>query len=172
MVQWAYRTGSMSTRLTAVYHVRSEAAGIEERAQSIAVEQSVEMPLSAIGDATVLSTIVGQVEGVADLGHGQFEVRIGLAVATTGFEAGQLMNMLFGNTSLHEHVQLHDVWLPADLATAFTGPHHGIDGLRKRVGAAGQAMTCSALKPQGLSARSLADRAYRLALGGLDFIKD
>jgi ribulose-bisphosphate carboxylase large chain len=162
----------MSARLTAIYHVRGEAATISERARAIAVEQSVETPLAAIRDASVLSEIVGQVEEVTDLGHGRFEVRIALAVATTGFEAGQLMNMLFGNTSIHEDVQLHDALLPADLVTAFTGPRQGIDGLRRRAGAMGRAMTCSALKPQGLPTRALADLAYRLALGGIDVIKD
>ena len=38
------------SRLTAIYHVRSDARAIEARAQAIAVEQSVEMPLSAIED--------------------------------------------------------------------------------------------------------------------------
>ena len=104
----------MVARLTAIYQVRCEAAQIEERARTIAMEQSVEMPVAAIQDAAVLSEIVGQLEAITDLGHGLFEVRIGLAAATTGFEAGQLMNMLFGNTSIHEDVQLHDVVLPAE----------------------------------------------------------
>lgn len=162
----------MSPRLTAVYHVRSEAQAIAERARAIAVEQSVEMPLTAIADATVLEDIVGQVESIADLGGSVFEVRIGLAVATTGFEVGQLMNMLFGNTSIHEDVQLRDVLLPADLAAAFSGPRQGIAGLRRQAGARGRAMTCSALKPQGLRTQALADLAYQMAFGGLDFIKD
>lgn len=33
-------------------------------------------------------------------------------------------------------------------------------------------MTCSALKPQGMPSEALADLAMRLALGGVDFIKD
>jgi ribulose-bisphosphate carboxylase large chain len=158
--------------LTAIYHVQSDAASIAERARAIAVEQSVEMPVAAITDETVLSEIVGQVEDVTELGPGCFAVRIGLAVATTGGEAGQLLNMLFGNTAIHEDVRLHDVVLPAELVAAFTGPQQGIEGLRQRVGAATRAMTCSALKPQGLRTAALAELAYQLALGGLDFIKD
>ena len=38
-----------------------------------------------------------------------FDVRIGLATATVGDDAGQLLNMVFGNTSLHEDVMLVDV---------------------------------------------------------------
>lgn len=160
------------SRLTAIYYVRSDARSIESRAHAIAVEQSVEMPVSAIEDPVVLSDVVGRVDAIGDCGNGVFEVRIGLATDTTGFEAGQLMNMLFGNTSINDDVTLHDVVFPNDMLSAFGGPHHGLDGLRRRVGAVGRAMTCSALKPQGLSPERLADLADRLTRGGLDFIKD
>ena len=162
----------MTAALTAIYHVRGDARSIEGRARAIAVEQSVEMPVSAIDDQFVLSDILGRVEAICDHGGGLFEVRIALASATTGLEAGQLVNMLFGNTSIHDDVVLHDVVFPAEVTAAFGGPRHGLDGLRKRVGAQGRAMTCSALKPQGVSPQRLADLAGRLARGGLDFIKD
>jgi len=152
--------------------VRGDAASIERRADAIAVEQSVEMPLSAIDDARVLSEIVGRVEAIEHRGDGLYEVRIGLALATIGADAGQLFSMLYGNTSLHDDVILHDVEIPAELAALFGGPRHGITGLRARVGAAGRALTCSALKPQGLPPARLAELAGRLAAGGLDFIKD
>src|ERR1700754_1812823 len=98
----------MNGRFTVTYHVRSTAAEIEARAQGIAVEQSVEMPLAAIQDAAILSDIVGAVEGISDIGGGLFEVRIGLAPETVGDDAGQFLNMIFGNTSLHEDVVLKD----------------------------------------------------------------
>lgn len=159
-------------RLTAIYHVRESADRIDARALGIAVEQSVEMPVAPITDRNVLDNIVGRVEGVAELAPGFFEVKIGLAVATTGLEAGQLLNMLFGNTSLHPDVILHDVELPATVLAAFGGPRHGLAGLRAMVGAGARALTCSALKPQGLPPEGLAAIAAQLALGGLDFIKD
>ncbi len=169
----------MTSRLTAIYRVRSDdPATLESRALAIAVEQSVEMPIAAIDEPAVLTDIVGRVEAIADLGQGVFEVRIGLAVATLLDSAGngdfgQLLNMLFGNTSLQSDVTLRDVILPAGLsAGSFPGPHHGIAGLRARAGAHGRALTCSALKPQGLSAARLALLAERFARGGVDFIKD
>lgn len=160
------------SRITAVYRVRGDAAAIENRAQTIAVEQSVEMPVSAIDDRQVLANIVGQVEAIAPWGEGAFEVRIGLAAATVGPEAGQLMNMLFGNTSIHDDVTLEDVILPPTVTAAFGGPNHGCEGLRGRCGGAGRAMTCSALKPQGMPAEALGALAGRMASGGIDFIKD
>jgi ribulose-bisphosphate carboxylase large chain len=59
-------TPDSSARLTAVYHVRGDVASIGERARAIAVEQSVEMPVSAIGDPFVLGAILGQVEDVQE----------------------------------------------------------------------------------------------------------
>ena len=159
-------------RLTAVYHVQSEANAVEARAKAIAVEQSVEMPIEAITDASVLTDIVGQVETITALGPALFEVRIGLALATTGLEAGQLFNMLFGNISLQDDVTLVDIILPDQALAAFGGPSVGIAGLRRMAGAEGRAMTCAALKPQGLPASGLATIAERLTLGGIDFIKD
>ncbi|WP_428483167.1 RuBisCO large subunit C-terminal-like domain-containing protein [Rhodopila sp.] len=154
------------------YRVRADAASIEARAQAIAVEQSVEMPLAAIDDPSVLEDIVGQVEAIHDLGANTFAVRIGLAVATVGTDAGQLLNMLFGNTSLHEDVVLVDVDIPAPLRLAFGGPRHGIAGLRHRLALHGRAFTGSALKPQGLPVDRLGRLAEQFARGGLDIIKD
>jgi ribulose-bisphosphate carboxylase large chain len=163
---------AVTDRFTVTYRVRATAAEIQARAQGIAVEQSVEMPLAAIDDETVLSDIVGAVEQIADLGTGLFEVRIGLATATVGHDAGQFLNMLFGNTSLHDDVVLCDVAVPDALAQTFGGPRHGIAALRQRLGLHGRAMTGSALKPQGLPPERLGLLAEHLARGGLDFIKD
>jgi ribulose-bisphosphate carboxylase large chain len=160
------------TRLVATYRVQSDASAIEARARAIAVEQSVEMPLDAIEDAAILDEIVGRVEGIEDQGGGRFAVRIGLAEATVGADAGQLLNMLFGNTSLQEDVALLDVELPAAVAARFGGPRHGIGGLRARADAANRALTCSAIKPQGLPPDRLAALVERFARGGLDFVKD
>ncbi len=166
----------MSERITVLYHVRDSAERIAARAHAIAVEQSVEMPVSAISDPGVLDDIVGAVEAIRDLGDGRFEVQIGLAVATFstsgGPEAGQLMNMLFGNSSIHADIELHDVVFPDSVLAGFGGPNHGLAGLRAKVGASDRALTCSALKPQGLDAKGLAEIAGQLAKGRLDFIKD
>ncbi|MSP02442.1 MAG: ribulose 1,5-bisphosphate carboxylase [Acetobacteraceae bacterium] len=157
----------MTERFTVTYHVRSDAASIEARAQGIAVEQSVEMPLAAVDEPSVLTDIVGKVEGIGDLGNGLFSVRIGLALATIGTDPGQFLNMLFGNTSLQDDVTLRDCDVPARF-----DPGPGTSALRTRLGVPARAFTGSALKPQGLPAERLAGLAERFALGALDFIKD
>jgi len=158
--------------LQAVYLVRCEARSIEERARAIAVEQSVEMPVSAIEDDFVRAEIVGRVEGITERESNLFEVRISLAVETVGHDPGQLINMLFGNTSLHEDVVLTDVAFPQATVAVFGGPRHGLHALRRRVGAPARALTCSPLKPQGLPAARLAELAKSFAQGGVDYIKD
>jgi len=162
----------VKTVVQAIYRVRSDARSIEERARAIAVEQSVEMPVSAIEDERVRADIVGRVLAIKDIGDGLFEVRIALAGETVGSDAGQLLNMLFGNTSIHDDVVLADAELPDELVKLFGGPRHGLDGLRRRVNAGRRALTSSAIKPQGLPAARLAELAQRFARGGIDYIKD
>jgi ribulose-bisphosphate carboxylase large chain len=161
-----------NARLTAVYRVRAAASEIEARARAIAVEQSVEMPVEAIRDPAIRDAIVGAVGAIADLGGGVFEVEIGLATATVGDDAGQLLNMLFGNASLLEDVALSDFRLPEAMLARFPGPALGLPGLRALAGAPRRALTAAALKPQGLPPESLGALAYELALGGVDLIKD
>jgi len=159
-------------RLQATYLVRCDARSIEERARAIAVEQSVEMPVSAIADDFVRSEIVGRVEAISEKQDQLFEVRISLSAETIGDDPGQLINMLFGNTSLHEDVVLSDVAFPKGLIENFGGPRHGLEKLRQRVGAPARALTCSPLKPQGLPPMQLAELAKDLAQAGIDYIKD
>lgn len=159
-------------RIKARYRLRCEAGAVEDRAQMIAVEQSVEMPLAGVRDREIMENIVGKVLRVEQRGERLFEVTIGLSARTVGADAGQLLNMLLGNTSMHEDVSLEDADIPEPFPGIFGGPNHGIEGLRTLAGAKRRALTCSALKPQGLSPEKLAALAKEFALGGADFIKD
>jgi ribulose-bisphosphate carboxylase large chain len=161
----------MNTRIQTVYRVKADAKTIEARARGIAVEQSVEMPVEPIDDPFVLNEIVGRVENIHDLGGGEYEVKIGLASITTGYDAGQLVNMILGNTSLQDGITLVDATFPDDITKAFGGPNLGLEGLRARVNATG-AISATALKPQGSSPQVLAKLAHDIALGGIDYIKD
>jgi ribulose-bisphosphate carboxylase large chain len=158
----------MTERFTVTYHVRGDAGSIEARARAIAVEQSVEMPLAAIDEPAVSREVVGEVVSIDDLGRNTFCVRIDLALATVGDDPGQFLNMLFGNTSLHEDVILRDAVIPNRLRRDGLGTPE----LRRRLGVARRAFTGSALKPQGLAPARLAELAERFARGRLDFIKD
>lgn len=155
------------------YHLRSAAGEAEARARAIAVEQSIEMPPEAVDDPFVLGEILGRVVTIEPQGGNVHAIRILLAAETVGDDAGQLLNMLFGNSSLHDDLTLADFVLPPGLRAAFgDGPQIGLGGLRQRVGAAGRALTCSALKPQGLPPEQLARLAEAFALGRIDYVKD
>ncbi len=167
-----------SGRILATYRIAA-AADIEVRARALAAEQSVEMPVEAIRDARVLTEVVATVENVLPSpsgrgagGEGAFEVTLGLAVETTGHEASQLVNMLFGNCSLQPEVELVDVAFPPGYAKAFPGPEFGIAGLRTMLDAPRRPLTCSALKPQGSTVGHLAHLARTFALAGIDVVKD
>ncbi len=155
-----------------IYRVLSSARDIDARARAIAVEQSVEMPPHALRNPRVSDHILGRVEGVEDDGPGHHLVTVGLAMETTGFEAGQLMNMLFGNSSLHPELELVDVDFPAVAAEAFAGPRFGVEGFRRLTGAGPRPLTCTALKPQGSTIEELAALAGIFAAAGIDVIKD
>ena len=162
----------MHEPIIAVYRYSADSKTAEARARDIAIEQSVEMPVAAISDRYVLDEVLGEVVGVHDLGSGRYEARIALSSATVGSDAGQLLNVLFGNTSLHDDVILHDAEFPPSIARAFGGPKLGIAGWRRRVSPRGRPITLTNLKPQGLAPADLARLAGDLAAGGVDLIKD
>ena len=159
-------------RLLATYHITASPQEIEARAEALALEQSVEMPEAAITREEIRTTTLGRVQHIAAHDAQTFEVTLSLAASTTGFETGQLMNMLFGNCSLQPDVQLVDAALPPSLLAAFPGPRYGIEGIRERLDAPHRALTCTALKPQGLDVESLAALCGTFAEAGLDIIKD
>lgn len=161
-----------STRIHVTYRLATPAAHATARAQVLALEQSIEMPAEAVRDARVLHEVVAQVERVEPQPDGSCLAHLGLAAETVGGDAGQLLNMLFGNSSLHSDVEVVDVALPPELARAFGGPNHGIAGLRTLTGAHDRPLTCTALKPIGSTPAQLAELTRTFAQAGLDLIKD
>jgi ribulose-bisphosphate carboxylase large chain len=160
------------SRFTATYAIDANADEIEARAQALALEQSVECPIAAIGDRFVLDEIVARVAGITPIDDNRFRVDIDLAVSTTGGEPAQFINMIFGNASLLSDVCLLDLALPAEMTASFPGPQHGIAGVRTLFGAPDRAFTSTALKPQGLPVSELARLCSVFAMGGVDIIKD
>ena len=73
-------------RILVTYRVRADAASIAARAQAIAVEQSVEMPVAAIDDRFVLDHVVGRVEDIA-------EACVYLAADSGSFITGQVLHL-------------------------------------------------------------------------------
>jgi ribulose-bisphosphate carboxylase large chain len=158
--------------LTATYLVDSEPERIDARAAAIASEQSVECPLEAIGDPRILDEIVARVAAIAPAGANRYRVDVRIATQTIGTNPAQFINMVFGNASLWENVQLAELELPESLLDRFTGPRHGIAGIRALLGAPQRALTNAAMKPQGMRVPELAALCRTFALAGVDVIKD
>jgi len=161
------------------YRLQCSADAVDARARALAVEQSIEMPIEAVRDERVRAEIVGEVVTIEPSAQfdDRFEVVLALAVETTGDEPGQMLNVVFGNCSLQPDVELIDLELPASTLAKLPGPRFGIAGWRAAISAAGErhasrALSCTALKPQGLDANALADLAFVLARAGIDVIKD
>jgi ribulose-bisphosphate carboxylase large chain len=164
---------SGTDRILATYRISAPIADSRARAEALAVEQSVEVPLAAIRDERIRRDILARVEDIVPAGDGDgFDVVLGIATVTTGDEISQLMNMLFGNCAMHADVALADVRWPAGFADRYPGPRFGIAGIRERTAAVGRAMTCTAIKPQGSTLEQLKDLARTFVLAGIDVIKD
>ena len=159
--------------ITAAYHVtagsREEA---DARARDVCLEQTVEFPDDLIPYDDIRENVVGRIESLDGLDGQRFEAVIRFPVETAGRELTQLVNVLFGNISIKPGIRLHRFGLPESLAARFGGPRFGRTGLRARVGVFDRPLLCTAIKPMGLSPAELAEMTYRLALGGIDLIKD
>lgn len=132
----------------------------------------MELPEACIPTA-LARAVVGRVEELERLGKRRWRAVIGYPEEVVGREVPQLLNVLFGNVSLHDGVRVVDLQWPAGLASALPGPQYGIAGIRRLLPQAeGRALLCTALKPIGLTARELAGFAYHFARGGVDLVKD
>lgn len=125
-----------------------------------------------IGDDDIRGQILGRVEAFHKLDASLFEAIISYAVEISGFELTQLLNVIYGNSSIIPGIRVERLELPDSILQAFKGPCFGRDGLRNYLHVRKRPILCTALKPMGLTPRSLADYAYQLARGGIDIIKD
>lgn len=140
-------------------------------AQGIAHEQTVELPARLVPAGYFAGEIVGQIESqqlVDDAVH----IVISYAVESVGTGFTQLLNVIYGNTSMQAGIQVVRLDLPDVILDEYAGPRFGMAGLRDMLKAPQRPLLCTALKPMGATPEQLAELAYRLALGGIDIIKD
>ncbi|HWI62575.1 MAG TPA: RuBisCO large subunit C-terminal-like domain-containing protein, partial [Symbiobacteriaceae bacterium] len=160
-------------RFSVLYSIRAASEGEAlARAKDMALEQTVEFPAELTPPGDILQHVVGQIESCRAAGEGRYEASISYAVETVGPELTQLLNVVFGNSSIKPGLRVERLELPPGLLARFQGPRFGREGLREYMGVYDRPMLCTALKPMGLSAQDLADLAYKCAIGGIDIIKD
>lgn len=159
-------------RCTIRYRILGDEAETRARADDLRHEQTVELPADLLPPGFIPDEVVGQVEAIVPDGDACL-IDVSFAADNVGGDLSQLLNTLFGNTSIKPDVRLERiVSLPAALSATLPGPRFGVAGLRERLGVSQRPLLCTALKPLGLDADALADLAYRFALGGIDIIKD
>jgi len=143
-----------------------------DHAEALLVEQTVETPPEVSQRYPfVREHLMGSVESVDDLGDGTFRAALALPEGVACTDMAQLLNVIFGNASIHPGIVLDGLDLPPSLLGGL-GPRHGIAGLRRLCGVTDRPLVASALKPAGLSVEELAHLAYGFGLGGLDLVKD
>ncbi|MEX0746918.1 MAG: RuBisCO large subunit C-terminal-like domain-containing protein [Rhodothermales bacterium] len=157
--------------LEATYRVTG--SNFRERIESVLLEQTIETPVSvAEQHPFVRENMMGRVEQVVQDGAESYLATLSLPVLTAFSDPAQLLNVLFGNSSLHADVMLEDFNLPQTVTDLLPGPRFGISGLREAAGVHGRPLTCSAIKPVGLRIDEMAEICRAFGEAGVDLIKD
>lgn len=157
-------------RFQVIYRIQGEDA--RRRAAALCVEQTVEFPPDLLPAGDIPDQIVGQIEAIDPATDNTHLVTISYPLEIAGTELPQLLNVIFGNSSIQPGIRVERLDLPERLLASYQGPRFGVKGLRELVGADERPLLCTALKPLGLSPQALAELAYQFALGGIDIIKD
>ncbi|MCK5795951.1 MAG: ribulose 1,5-bisphosphate carboxylase large subunit [Deltaproteobacteria bacterium] len=155
-------------------------AAARDRANALCVEQTVEFPADLLPPGPIANQIVGRIEALSPAPRSKdialmppaFIVNITYAAEIVGEDLTQLLNVIFGNSSLKRGLRVEALSLSPRLGRRFSGPRFGRSGLRDLCDAHDRPLLCSALKPLGLSPRDLATFAGAFAEGGIDLIKD
>jgi ribulose-bisphosphate carboxylase large chain len=158
-------------RFEVLYRLWGDPDDLERRAMDICIEQTVEFPADLLPEGDIPEQVIGRIEELQPVASGAL-VRISYPLESAGNSLVQLLNTIYGNTSLKPGVRVEKL-LPEDsLLSRFRGPRFGVQGLRARLNIPARPLLCTAIKPLGLSAERLAEQAYQCALGGMDIIKD
>lgn len=136
------------------------------------MEQTVECPDKLFVNTWIEDTVIGQIEDLKKADPGSYYAIISYSPDTVEGEMTELMNMLFGNTSLQPGIRLMSFELPDSMYRHYPGPKFGRQGIRELCGIEKGPILMSALKPLGRSAKDFGETAYKLALGGCPLIKD
>lgn len=148
-----------------------EARGL---ALDLAAEQTVEIPRDLVPTGFVEDEILGRLEGLRPYPEARrgYLAEISYSEDIVGGDFVQLLNVVFGNSSIKTDMRVEDMTLSPGIATLCAGPKFGAPGLREHTGVATGPLLMSAIKPVGLGTRELAGLARQFALGGMHLIKD
>jgi ribulose-bisphosphate carboxylase large chain len=159
-------------RFSVTYRIYGSEAEARAKAEDICIEQTVEFPADEVPEGIIRDHVFGRIELFERLDQESFKAIISYAAEIAAGELTQLLNVIFGNTSIKPGIRVEHLDLPESLLTCFKGPRFGREGIRSLLNIPKRPLLSTALKPMGLSSKELADLAYRFTLGGIDIIKD
>ena len=111
-----YNDGDLRRQLTGdgftvIYRVRGTEKEALEVAKNMCVEQTVEFPAAHIECPAIQDGILGDIDYTEDLGDGWQRVDIVYAAQTAGEDFPQLLNVIFGNSSILPDITVERVCL-------------------------------------------------------------
>ena len=159
-------------RFSVTYRIFGDEKEARAKAENICIEQTVEFPADEVPEGIIRDYVFGRIELFERFDQESFKATISYAVEIAAGELTQLLNVIFGNSSIKPGIRVEHLDLPDSLLKQFKGPRFGREGLRKLLNVPQRPLLSTAIKPMGLSCQELADLAYRFALGGMDMIKD
>lgn len=164
--------GLSGERFVVRYEIVGDARAARRRAEEVCLEQTVEFPADLLPAGDIPDQLVGRIEHTEPRNDGRHEFAISYALEVAGTELPQLLNVVFGNSSIKPGIRVVQLELPERLLAGFRGPRFGPQGLRDLLGVPARPLLMTALKPLGLSVAALAELAYRYARAGVDLVKD
>jgi ribulose-bisphosphate carboxylase large chain len=157
--------------LTAIYEIDGPEALARRTAERICVDQTIEAESNLL-PRSLQSTILGQLEDLRATAGGRYHATIRFRGDLLSGECSDMLNVLFGTSSLRGDVTLLSFAMTNGLLSSWPGPRFGIDGLRQAVGVSRRPLLCAVLKPLGRTPQELAELAVQFVEGGADVIKD
>ena len=107
------------TNIEITYLVNSNHS--KELIDAIRVEQTIEYPLE-LAPSWIQEEIVGQVLSQKEFDKTRTEVTISYNTEITGFEIGQMLNVIWGNVSLFRDVKITKIDFSDNFLNSFKGP--------------------------------------------------
>lgn len=157
--------------LTAIYEIDGPEAVARSTAERICCDQTIEAESSLL-PPSLQPTILGRVENLKATAGGRYQATIRFHGDLLSGECSDVLNVLFGTSSLRGDVTLLSFEMTTGLLSSWPGPRLGIDGLRQAVGVSRRPLLCAVLKPLGRTPQELAELAVQFVEGGVDLIKD
>ncbi|MBA4383258.1 MAG: ribulose 1,5-bisphosphate carboxylase large subunit [Anaerolinea sp.] len=159
-------------RFQVIYRLSGSYDEAMAKAQDACIEQTVEFPADLLPEGDIPNQIIGRIEAVNENCNDCHDITISYPVEDAGVDLVQLLNVIFGNTSIKPGVRVEKLILPPAILNKFRGPRYGRLGIRNLLKAPTRPMLCSAIKPMGLTSKQFAEQAYQFSSGGIDIIKD